>query len=354
MRRSWSGRWIFLWSWLLAGACVQPLALPEIGSNGYFFVDGLLTQERVVVRMYGSADSLQAPLMPITDAAVTIFSDQGELMQLELQLDGSYQSGTNTWQGELNERYWLRIDRRDGRVYESDRQQLKIAGLIDRTEVLFRPNYFRDAETTPHAMEVRITATKPINQPLLRWRWTGTYQVLTYPERIPIRVNMFGQVIQEPPPCAVSSTCTCCQCWVTEQNSQPLLARPTSGPGESETKVIALLPVDAHRFSERYRLEIEQLSLDVNSYRFWQQVEAQMQAQTNLFQPAVLRLQGNIRNVADPSEVVLGLFTVSGVSRVVIDIDPLQVPNGFRMREEILQDCRLAFRNSKNVKPLFW
>ncbi len=355
MKRVGYGLLVFLGCYLLVTGCVQPLDLPETGVKRSLVVDGLLTQEDVVVRLYETPASVLQPLMPLTNAAVTVFSTAGEVVQLELQPDGSYRAEPNSWIGEFGETYWLRVDIAEGRVYESEKQILTNAGWLDRGSVEFKPFYsLNTPNQPPHVIEVQVTSRKTTSQQLLRWRWSGTYQVLTYPEKIPVVVNMSGMIVLQPPPCATSSVCTCCTCWVTETNPTVLLSASTTSAAEAEVKTVAYLPVDAHRFSERYRMEIEQLSLDANSYRFWQQVDAQTQATTNLFQPAVLRLQGNIRNMNNPDEVVLGVFSVAGVTRTVLDIDRDQVPRPFWKREELLEDCRSAFRNSKNIKPLFW
>jgi hypothetical protein len=81
----------------------------------------------------------------------------------------------------------------------------------------------------------------------------------------------------------------------------------------------------------QYCIEIKQLSLSEKEYRFWEQMKQINETTGDIFEKQPFSVIGNIHNINDPSEPVLGYFQVSGVEhrRIYIapeDIAELNIP----------------------------
>ena len=73
--------------------------------------------------------------------------------------------------------------------------------------------------------------------------------------------------------------------------------------------------------SSLYFVEIAQTRLSEEGYRYWEKLRSNSSDVGGLFSPEPSELRGNIVNVDDPDELVLGFIGVSTVSRVSMFID---------------------------------
>ncbi len=69
-----------------------------------------------------------------------------------------------------------------------------------------------------------------------------------------------------------------------------------------------------NRLRFRYSLLVRQYSLNDDAYEYWDQMRRQNQESGGLYETQPSRLSGNIHNVNDPDELVLGFFNVSSTS----------------------------------------
>jgi hypothetical protein len=65
----------------------------------------------------------------------------------------------------------------------------------------------------------------------------------------------------------------------------------------------------------RYSLLIRQYALSSNAFQYWNLLEKQNQESGGFYETQPARIQGNIHNIADPAERVLGFFNVSSVTQ---------------------------------------
>jgi hypothetical protein len=119
---------------------------------------------------------------------------------------------------------------------------------------------------------------------------------------------------------------------------------------------VAKVAVTNFHFFEKYRVEVEQLSLSEEAYDFWKLVQAQQRAMGSIFQPNSVKVKGNIKCVSDPKKGVLGVFSVSGVSRKSLFIDRSEVPVFIPPIDSFSHNCTadLPGVRSTNYKPDFW
>ena len=83
--------------------------------------------------------------------------------------------------------------------------------------------------------------------------------------------------------------------------------------------VITKLPLiyistETKMLSIRYSLLVKQLSIPKDAINFWDALRQQNIDQGNLYSQQPFQIRGNVRNINNPDEVVLGYFTVAGIT----------------------------------------
>lgn len=256
--------------------------------------------------------------------------------------------------GEVGRTYQLSILFEDGQQYYSLPEK-----MLPATEITSL-NYERKG----NGLEFSASFSDPPNiSNYYRWRYTGTYEVFS-PEAYALRDNdsitlnnrCYNWDVQ-PKFANVYS------CWVTDYDREYLNVDSDfafEGRFEPE-KNIFTTPVD-ERFNYGYSLQVSQLSLTKNAFEYWNAIKKQIQNGGTIFETANYQIVGNLRSASNPSEVVLGYFSVAGVATKRIFIN--QFIGNFE--EQLCEtnisgcflkrcvDCRAYPGNSKNIRPDFW
>jgi hypothetical protein len=344
---------------ILSFSCIEELPLPNITSASRLVVDGMITQEPGphTVHLFMTDSLLSETYYPVTDAQLAIKNNLFKTDSLINQGDGRYLT-KDGFLAQIGKFYKLHIKLKDGRLYESEEQLLYPAGEIDELKVIYKKNFNEGmpAFVPRDIFQISIDAHGSSEQAnKLRWRWRGVYEVLTNPELHTISIN--GTPIPDPLPCSgflTGEPCICCNCWTTERNETAHVSKSETAKGVFLDEPITRILVDQYRFRIKYFIEIEQLSLSDEVYEFWKRIEAQQAGSNNIFQPAAIRIQGNIHPITNPKEQVLGIFAVNAVSRASRFLIPSDLGGTPPAPNTIANDCRLGFKNSTNIRPEFW
>jgi hypothetical protein len=354
---------------LIAVACIERVELPVLYEGEVLVVDGSITDEQGphVVKLYYNFpvrdDSQYSP--PLADASVKIVDDLGNSEGLVQTKAGTYSTSEN-FRGVVGRSYQLQIETTEGKKYESELTTLSPAGAIADMYFEFRENSINenDLAQPQDAFFVFINSTGVDATPnLFRWRWKGIYFIETFPQLNVLREGIGST--PDPLPCSgfiagpggleKIGPCECCYCWVHERNDDVNISdtRNVSG-GKFNRVLIAKIPFERRRFTDRYHIEIEQLSLSENVYDFWRMIDIQKRGASDIFQPNAIKITGNVKSVSDPDEKVFGVFNVSAVSKRSLFIDRSDVPKPVFPSGMAPVDCRTFRRNSTTEKPPFW
>lgn len=357
---------------LLLDACIDPLQVSVSSLGSRIVVDGMITNEPgpYQVRLVYSSNlenSIRVP-EPVSGASVWIINSLNETESLSETSPGVYQSSIGGMQGQLGLSYYLKISTSSGE-YQSEPQPLVSAGSIDDVLVDFSKDEIidQDGSKTMDAFKIYINSKGVEGDPnLYRWRWTGVYKAKAFPELYTI--GGVGDVIPLTPapwPCSgyiyedqmliKTGECECCICWSYNYSSSALVSDPRFIRDDAFKKIeMGSVGITPMNFYERYYVEVEQLSVSEEIYNFWKLVELQQKALGSLFQPNAVKIRGNIKCLSDPQEEVLGIFSVSAVTKKSIFIEPEDIPYVLPEIDTIKYDCRVAFKNATTEKPLFW
>lgn len=377
---------IFLW----ITSCIDPLDIRIPIYEKLLVVDGAVYEgpgpHEVKLSYSENLQSSRSEFRdadPVSNAEVFILTSDGEEFQFVEDEPGIYRIEEGVLHASIGKVYQLRIRSVENQIYESTLQRLESAGVIEdlRFEFVRDVIYIPDTRQNQNGFVVTIDSRAAQgSNGFLRWRYTGTFEINTQPERrIKVVANPSGLPIEVPDPLECSgyiytdslpgviiqtANCICCSCWIDEDDGKVKLSNAQFANAKIFNNIkIAVIPIDVWRFYTGYSIEVEQLSLSEDVHQFWKEVQSQQQGSGSLFQPNISQIKGNIRNIQRPEEPVLGIFSASAIVRRRIYIDRFDIPycldppNPFipcLPPPIFLDDCRLKFKRSTNERPEFW
>ncbi|HEY0739985.1 MAG TPA: DUF4249 domain-containing protein [Chryseosolibacter sp.] len=366
---------LFVILFVLSDSCIERFELPDREMNPILVVDGLITNEPgpYYISLYYShvLNKIVRNPEPVGNATINIFDDQGNSETLmETVKGGEYFTSATGIRGTLGRKYHITITTSDGKQYATAPQVMIEPGEITNLRYQVFPNsinrddVFKPQHTVKFFIDAR--ASSELSN-YFRWRWTSTYEIKNLPEGRTKWISSRPRptIVPDPPACSgvrvrpgsvqleVFAPCTCCYCWVTTTSRNVVLSNNKFlTTQEFEDVLVATIPVDKRPFDYRFHMKVEQLALSEQAYRYWRLVQSQEENQQSLFVPNVIRMQGNVFNIAEPEEVVLGLFSASGVTSKTMFIEQRSIP--FEVfAEEPYESC-LDTPGSTNIRPDFW
>jgi hypothetical protein len=78
---------------------------------------------------------------------------------------------------------------------------------------------------------------------------------------------------------------------------------------------------ETRELTVRYSLLVDQLTVVKKTYEFWNEVREQNAGETSLYTQQLYQIRGNMKNISDDQEPVLGYFTVAGKDSRRIFVD---------------------------------
>ncbi len=309
----------------------------------------------------------------ISGANIILRDDRGNLEPLVESSPGNYY--TISIQGIVGRSYSISIVLNDGASYESAFETLLPVGDFSLSNEFLQvePPNANNQIVSSNGFNVYLTSeVLPEQEGRVWWRWTGTFEILTYPKLMTKRVtkrNGSEIVIPSPPWCSgyfvalgLDSSvvgpywdCTCCTCWVTQQNTVPLISDlQFVNNGKIRNEKIAFVEANVRTFYDKYYLEVEQLSISASVYDFWKNIKTQEQNSSNLFQIPPPKAVGNIVASSKNALPVIGYFAASSIRTHAIIMERGDIPYKLNSIDTLIIDCTQAYPTSTNLRPVFW
>jgi len=122
--------------------------------------------------------------------------------------------------------------------------------------------------------------------------------------------------------------------------------------GNTSTNLAAFIEDNGLRFWEKYLVRIEQLAISQDAYLFFNLVNNQLSITGDIFDPPPATIRGNILNIDDPEEVVLGYFFAAdaAVDSIFVHRDML---NDHQVEVHINNSC-LSVSRTTTEEPSYW
>ncbi|GAB3643122.1 DUF4249 domain-containing protein [Spirosoma arcticum] len=335
--------------WLLL-SCVDPFDRTLRGTVNVVVVDGMITNlaEPQIIRLNRSrADSLTGRFgtLPITKAIVEVVVDSGQVVACHETVDGSYQLPSD-FKGQVGHAYQLRFTLSDGTRYLSSQQVIAAVPPISQISAQFNPTSLSPPLLQLYAAghDVFIDTQDPVDEHnYYRWEWklwekqnwcrtcvNGVYAV----NNVTIPYNgyyvsgdqpyedcfkpPYSPATQALPDFTFDYPCRT-QCW------EILFSRDINVFDDLYTNggLIANQSVGHIPFYQESPclVEIRQLSLSKDAYRYFKLFQNQTQNTGGLADTPPTALAGNVHNQANRQEIVVGYFTASAVATKRIFLD---------------------------------
>ncbi len=286
-------------------------------------MDGMITNEPCpyTVRLTISAPIDSAELIPYPNCQLTISDDQGNVNNLTETVPGVYMTSPNGIQGVIGRAYQLQIQTPGGQIYESLFEELKAPVGLDSVYGIIE--YRQDQNFTYDLVGYQFyldTEMAEQDSSFFLWRADAMYH---YQSDFTIRWYYDGTLNWFHGPDSLYN------CWKSYR-----VARIFTGSTQSlnlpkiDKYALHYVNTESRQLSVRYSLFVQQLTISEDAYEFWNGIEEQSAGQENLYAKQPFQISGNVHNIDNDAEPVLGYFMVAGISekRIFMDRPPGNIP----------------------------
>jgi len=284
----------------LLSSCVSQFIPETRESQEILVVEGLVTDQ------YGSGTiklSRSLPLgtaseaKPVSGCIVTISDDLGVYFQLFESEPGTYVSSGYV-RGVIGRFYTLHIrtsttPNNKSYSYESFPMEMKSVPSIDNIyyEKITIPD--NDKYAMPkEGCQVYLDTHDPANQcKFYRWEYDETWEF-----RLPYTVPNY-------------------RCWVSA-SSDKINVKSTISLAEARIMKypLSFISNTTDRLKVKYSMLVKQYSISEDEYSYWEKLKNLSEQVGGLYDLIPASIQGNVYSIINPTEKVLGYFSVSAVS----------------------------------------
>lgn len=298
---------------ILSPSCIEPYD-PEIDRyENVLVVDGLYTNadDHMYVRLSRSIPYYENGALKVTGAVVVIADDLGYGQTYTEISPGVYRLEAGLKQGIAGRSYKISIETMEGEQYESDYQLMKEAVEIDSVYYELDEEIFSSGSQNRKGVRFFLDSKdeKGATQ-YYRWDWLETweYEVPHYKPGFENRKT----------------------CWRSFYSNNISISNTGSFSEDfNYKKELYTVTNETNRLKMQYSSLIRQYSISSEAFEFWRTMKETNELTGTLFDTPPAPVLGNIQNVNDPYEPVLGFFEVSGVSDKRVFVDKKELPYDF-------------------------
>jgi len=302
-------KYIIIGVFILAVGCIEPFD-PDIKRyENVLVVDGTYTNEDEdqFVRLSRSFGYYDLEEVLVTGAVVAVFDDEGNNAVYVERSPGLYRLDRDIMPGVVGRSYKLIIETEDEKVYESDYEILKKPIEIDSLfyEVL------EDIETlngNVDGLQLYLNSKdEDAETHYYRWDWTETWEFYVPYQKPGYEMKRVCWRESISPSITIANTLRLVEDYNYRQK-------------------LNFVSTNSNKLLTLYSINVRQYSLTAKAYDFWRKLELANEHTGSLFDPPPTPVTGNMQNVDNPYEPVLGYFQVSGVSEKRIFISRAELP----------------------------
>jgi hypothetical protein len=253
----------------------------------------------------------------VNAAKVTLIDNLGNETHFLNSTNGKYAPGDPQFCGTIGRSYKIRIETANGQICESEFEEMKQPIALDSVKYVFKDGATDEEKGLMILLDVNNTEN--LNT-YFYWEYTETWEIEA-PFLSSFKPNStICYKIYTPPVFNIYST------------------------GSSSRKQIIDYPLffinnTTNRLYRKYSVIVTQHTLNERTYTFYHDLKDINEDKGSLFDTAPVTLIGNINNLSNPVQPVLGNFQVSGsaTQRIFITNDEikskLNVPSGYEKCE---------------------
>ncbi len=291
-------------------ACIKPYT-PELkpGNTFKYVVTGQVTdQEGYQLINISKSTSVSNPkYIPVLGCELTISDDQGNEYQSEESGEGNYRVWIDQSGLVPGYSYKLRIITPEGDQLESDYDQMSEGPQIDSV-YYFREDILTNDPDNPRKgirFYVDLNASESDSR-FFRWDIVETWEYHADFAKEWYYNGNFNHIV---PPDSSDYTC-----WMTSR-SPYIFTLSTLNNSTNSYRKFPLNFVDnkTTRLEYLYSMLISQYSLSEAAYTYWDQMRKNNDEQGGLYQQQPVIIKGNIHNITQADQDVLGFFSAASL-----------------------------------------
>lgn len=286
---------------LIFAGCRKPYNPPAVTAPGtYLVVEGVINSgsDSTILKLSRTVRlSSVTSLNPVTNAAVSVESDQNALYTLTEQAPGVYVSTGLNLDG--SKKYRLRIKTADNQQYLSDFVAVKNSPPVDSVTYRVKNN----------GIEVYVNAHDPNNNTrYYRWDFFETWRFhsnfdsfwKSNGDTVLLRDQINDQIYT---------------CWRGDASNEIILG----SSAKLTNDVIADNPVTfvsstSVKLGTEYSILVRQYALSADAYAFWTNLKKNTEQLGSIFDAVPSQINGNIHCINNPSLPVVGYISVGAVT----------------------------------------
>jgi len=359
---------------ILLDSCVERVDFDSPAPRTLMVVDGFISTDpppyKISVTRGFRLDADSIEFTPIEKLNIVLFEVNGDHENLSEISPGVYETGGSI-RGQVGRSYYIQIETADGKIFESQPDRISPVGSVKEIRYMYEKRIIQKNfyEVDNDVFNIFIDADAGEGADIyVRWRFKGTYLVVSYPELF-MRSTPPYTPYKDPFPCSgyiltpgpmgsggllvKMGDCTCCTCWANNFETIPKIAETglVSGNGFKNVKV-GEVPINNSTFYDKYLVEVEQMSLTKSSYDFFKLVRKQKEEGASLFQPPPAEIRGNIKPLNN-NDLVIGLFWATSVTEKHLFIDKSDIPYPLPKANLNTLPCTTV-PYSSTIKPKLW
>lgn len=282
---------------------------PELGDKyeNILVVEGMITSEPgPYTVLLSSSTSIDNPVYTPLSGYEAIFMDNlGNSEILSEVESGVYKTAVDGIQGTIGKKYQLSIQSPQGKTYQSGFEEIRAPVGIDSIYITldYRENSGFPFDIPGYQFYLNTEAATKDSTYYL-WKLERTYE---YHADFRTYFWFDGELHSFPDTDSIKI------CWKTDPVYQ-IFTESTVGLAEP---IISDFPLhyvsfDNREFSVRYSLLVNQLTISEQAQEYWKRVNEQNTTGGEFYTKMPYQVRGNINNINNPDETVLGYFQAAG------------------------------------------
>jgi hypothetical protein len=315
-------------------ACIEEYYPPNVKdkSSNQLTVNGIIYNDdslkTIILSRSKGAWEPDSVYEMVSGARVTIVDDLGNSIAFFQSEGGIYQSD---FQPQYERTYQLYIIDEFGTEYQSESVRMEFTPEIDSIYWKMKIDPYSEDEAY-QGIDIRVSTHDEVSQySYFNWDWTETWEIRARHRTIYEYVD--GEVLITN---RIPYTC-----WM-EESTADIIIGSTESLSENQImdKIIQVIPFTQNKLHVRYSILVRQYALDKEAYNFWLNLQNTTETSGSLFDRQPTELRGNITNLSNPQEPVLGYFDIYEVKkkRLFIDRDEIPIVRGIT---DGYSDCEL-------------
>ncbi|WP_461791329.1 DUF4249 domain-containing protein [Pedobacter sp.] len=298
---------------------------PDLKENNQnlLVVEGLITlgSERTQIKLSRTVSlSQNVTSIPENGASVTIEDNANQIYSLAEKGLGVYESAVlNLISGK---KYRVRIKSK-GNEYVSDFTEAKLSPAIESI----------NWEAKPNGVQIYLNTRDNTNSSrYYKWDFEETW-IFNARYNSSLIWGANGLRLRN------RDTEDIYRCWATGIASEIFLGSSVKLESDVINKQpLVFIPSTSEKFTDKYSILVKQSVLTKEAFEFWENLRRNTESLGTIFDALPSQLTGNIRNVKNPSEPVIGFISAGELKTKRIFISKSELPN---WRVEQSEDCNV-------------